>query len=160
MSKRNHPALAATYIPVNAVNTPVTMVGEDGTHLSFHEAALVDYSGMTLQVDKENLKLTSNLVGSENRDYKVGRTTPFHTLGEPFKLRTMLLILIESNLIVNLNEPNKQGDVSWFTPMKYMGIWWEMHLGTSRWDYGMERVDGNGRTLVKLMECTERLQKM
>src|SRR5690606_12958476 len=44
--------------------------------------------------------------------------------------------LIESDLIVNLNEPNKIGDVSWFKPMKYEGIWWDMHLGTKTWDYG------------------------
>lgn len=142
LSKRNHPALAATYIPINALNTPVTMVGEDGTHLSFHEAALVDYSGMTLAVDKENLKLTSNLVGSENRDYKVERTVPFHTPWRTIQITDNAPALIESNLIENLNEPNKLGDVSWFTPMKYTGIWWEMHLGKSRWDYGMERVNG------------------
>ena len=56
----NHKNLAQTYIPENGVNTPVTMVGEDGTHLSFHEAALVDYSGMTLKVDTKNLDLKSN----------------------------------------------------------------------------------------------------
>ena len=67
----NHKNLAQTYIPENAVNTPVTMVGKDGIHLSFHEAALVDYSGMTLQVDTTNLNLKSNLVGSKNTDYKV-----------------------------------------------------------------------------------------
>lgn len=73
----NHKNLAQTYIPENAVNTPVTMVGNDGIHLSFHEAALVDYSGMTLKVDTENLNLKSNLVGSKNNDYKVKRTVPF-----------------------------------------------------------------------------------
>ncbi|MEM1001774.1 MAG: glycoside hydrolase family 97 N-terminal domain-containing protein [Bacteroidota bacterium] len=58
--------LAQSYIPENAVNTPVTMVGENGLHLSFHEASLVDYAGMTLKVDTENLNLKSNLVGSRN----------------------------------------------------------------------------------------------
>ena len=61
-----HVNLAQTYIPENAVNTPVTMVSENGIHLSFHEAALVDYSGMTLKVDTTNLNLKSNLVGSKN----------------------------------------------------------------------------------------------
>ncbi len=123
--------LAQSYIPQNAVNTPVTMVGEDGTHLSIHEAALVDYSGMTLKVDTENLGFTSSLVGSENRDYKVERTVPFHSPWRSVQIADNAPTLIESKLIVNLNEPNKLGDVSWFTPMKYTGVWWEMHLGKS-----------------------------
>ncbi|WP_179351318.1 glycoside hydrolase family 97 protein [Winogradskyella vidalii] len=133
----NHKNLAQTYIPDNAVNTPVTMVGSDGTHLSFHEAALVDYSGMTLKVDTENLNLKSNLVGSENTDYKVKKTMPFNTPWRTLQITDNAPDLIESNLIVNLNEPNKLGDVSWFKPMKYTGVWWEMHLGKSSWDYGM-----------------------
>ena len=135
-------ALAQTSIPNNAVNTPVTLVGEDGIHLSFHEAALIDYSGMTLAVDIENLKFTSKLVGSNNTKYKVKRQTPFHTPWRTIQITDNAPDLIASNLIVNLNEPNKLGDVSWFTPMKYTGVWWEMHLGKSSWDYGMEMVDG------------------
>ncbi|WP_111682267.1 glycoside hydrolase family 97 protein [Winogradskyella tangerina] len=134
--------LAQTYIPENAVNTPVTMVGMNGLHLSFHEAALVDYSGMTLKVDTMNLNLKSNLVGSENTAYKVKRSLPFSTPWRTIQIADNAPDLIESDLIVNLNEPNKLGDVSWFTPMKYTGVWWEMHLGKSSWDYGMEMVDG------------------
>lgn len=137
-----HVNLAQTYIPENAVNTPVTMVGDDGMHLSFHEAALVDYSGMTLKVDRDNLNLESNLVGSKNTDYKVKRSLPFHTPWRTIQITDNAPDLIESNLIVNLNEPNKLGDVSWFKPMKYTGVWWEMHLGKSSWDYGMEMKDG------------------
>lgn len=142
LSKRNHPSLGQTYIPENAVNTPVTLVGENGLHLSFHEAALVDYAGMTLKVDTENLAFKSNLVGSRNTEYKVKRTAPFHTPWRTIQITDNAPDLIESNLIVNLNEPNQLGDVSWFRPMKYTGVWWEMHLGKSSWDYGMEMVDG------------------
>nr|WP_298994520.1 glycoside hydrolase family 97 protein [uncultured Polaribacter sp.] len=134
--------LAQSYIPDNAVNTPVTLVGGDGLHLSFHEAALVDYSGMTLKVDTQNLSFKSQLVGSENTEYKVKRELPFHTPWRTIQITYNAPDLITSNLIVNLNEPNKLGDVSWFTPMKYTGVWWEMHLGKSSWDYGMEMVDG------------------
>lgn len=134
--------LAQTYIPENAVNTPVTMVGDDGVHLSFHEAALIDYSGMTLRVDTKNLNLKSNLVGSENTEFKVKRKLPFKTPWRTIQITDNAPDLIESNLIVNLNEPNKLGDVSWIKPMKYTGVWWEMHLGKSSWDYGMEMVDG------------------
>lgn len=134
--------LAQSYIPENSVNTPVTMVGKDGTHLSFHEAALVDYSGMTLKVDSLNLGLKSSLVGSKNTTYKVKRSLPFRTPWRTIQITDNAPDLIESHLIVNLNEPNKLGEVSWFKPMKYTGVWWEMHLGKSSWDYGMELVDG------------------
>lgn len=142
ISKRDHPNLAQTYIPNNAVNTPTTLVGDKGLHLSFHEASLVDYSDMTLGVDKENLKFKSILVGSENTEYKVKRSLPFNTPWRTIQISEDAPGLIESNLIVNLNEPNKIGDVSWFKPMKYTGVWWEMHLNKSSWDYGMEQVDG------------------
>jgi len=155
--------LAQTYITDNAVNTPVTLVGEDGIHLSFHEAALVDYSGMTLKVDTENLSFKSQLVGSRNHDYKVKRATPFHTPWRTIQISENAAGLIESNLIVNLNEPNKLDDVSWFTPMKYTGVWWEMHLGKSSWDYGMELVDGKwkdtGKAHGKHGATTENVQR-
>lgn len=131
----NHKDLAQTYIPENAVNTPVTLVGDDGIHLSFHEAALVDYADMTLKIDTTNLSLKSVLVGSKNRDYKVERKLPFETPWRTIQITDNAPSLIESKLIVNLNEPNKIGDVSWFKPMKYTGVWWEMHLGKSTWDY-------------------------
>ena len=136
---RNHPNLAQTYIPNNAVNTPVTLVREDGTHLSFHEASLVDYSGMTLGVDTKNLVFKSILVGSDNTDYKVKRSLPFNTPWRTIQITDNAPDLIESNLIVNLNEPNKLGDVSWFKPTKYTGIWWEMHLGKTTWDMASGR---------------------
>ena len=135
IAKRDHPDLASSYIPENAVNTPVTMRMDSGTHLSFHEANLTDYSGMTLKVDNETLKLTSELVGSERTGYKVKRALPFKTPWRTIQIADKASELIESNLIVNLNEPNKLGDISWFEPQKYMGIWWEMHVGTSTWDY-------------------------
>lgn len=130
----NHNNLAQTYIPENAVNTPVTMRSKKGLYLSFHEAALVDYSGMTLKVDTENLSLQSELVGSEITGYKVKRTTPFKTPWRTIQIAEKATDLIVSNLIVNLNEPNKLGDISWFKSIKYTGIWWEMHLGKSSWD--------------------------
>ncbi len=135
ISKRDHPNLAATYIPENAVNTPVTMVSESGLHLSFHEANLTDYAGMTLKIDGKNLSMTSDLVNSDRLGYAVKRAVPFVTPWRTIQISDDAAGLIDSRLIVNLNEPNKLGDISWFTPMKYVGIWWEMHLGKSTWDY-------------------------
>jgi hypothetical protein len=134
LSKQNHPNLASTHIPFNAVNTPVTMKSENGTYLSFHEADLTGYPGMTLMVDNESLKMTSELVGSAITGYKAKISLPFSTPWRTIHVADRAGDLIESNLIVNLNEPNQLGDVSWFTPMKYVGIWWEMHLGKSTWD--------------------------
>ena len=134
LSKRDHPDLNSSYIPENAVNTPVTMRTAAGLHLSFHEAALVDYADMTLRIDPDNLRMESGLVGSDRLGYKVKRALPFSTPWRTIQISDDAAGLIESRLIVNLNEPNKLGDVAWFTPMKYVGIWWEMHLGISTWD--------------------------
>ncbi|MEM6764243.1 MAG: glycoside hydrolase family 97 protein [Bacteroidota bacterium] len=134
ISKQNHPNLAATYIPQNAVNTPVTMRGESGLHLSFHEANLTDYAGMTLKVDTTTLTLSSGLVQSERNGYAVKRRLPFETPWRMIQIADKATDLIKSRLILNLNEPNKLGDVSWIKPTKYVGIWWEMHLAKSSWD--------------------------
>lgn len=136
ISKRNHPNLAQSYIPENAVNTPVTMKTNKGLYLSFHEAGLIDYAGMTLKVDTLTYAMESELVGSEITGYKVKRTTPFTTPWRTIQIAEKAGDLIESKLILNLNEPNKLGDISWFKPTKYTGIWWEMHLGKSTWDRG------------------------
>ncbi|SHI81198.1 glycoside hydrolase family 97 protein [Algibacter luteus] len=134
LSKRNHENLAATYIPENAVNTPVTMKTADGLYLSFHEADLTNYPGMTLKVDHENLKMDSELVGSDRLGGKAKLTLPFNTPWRTIQIAEKAGDLIESKMVLNLNDPNEIGDVSYFTPMKYVGIWWEMHIGKSTWD--------------------------
>ncbi|MCF8302362.1 MAG: glycoside hydrolase family 97 protein [Bacteroidales bacterium] len=136
ISKRSNDNLAQTHIPENAVNTPVTMRTDKGLHLSFHEADLTDYAGMTLKINKEKLIMQSELVGSERLGYKVKHSLPFKTPWRTIQVSEDAGGLIESKLIVNLNEPNKLGDIDWFEPMKYAGIWWEMHLGKSTWDMG------------------------
>lgn len=134
LSKKNHPNLNATYIPENAVNTPVTMKTENGLYLSFHEADLTNYSGMTLKVDNENLSMVSELVGSEIIGGKAKLTTPFNTPWRTIQIAERAGDLIESKMILNLNDPNEIGSVDYFTPKKYVGIWWEMHIGKSTWD--------------------------
>lgn len=125
--------LAQTYIPENAVNTPVTMKTDDGVYLSFHEAAVENYAGITLKVDTINLAMQSELVGNDS-GIKVVTKTPFNSPWRTIQIGEKAGDLIESKLILNLNEPNKLGDVSWFKPTKYVGIWWEMHLGKASWD--------------------------
>lgn len=136
LSKANHPNLVGTYIPQNAVNTPVTMKTDDGIYLSFHEAALVDYPGVTLKINPESLSMETELVGGVDDDVKGKITLPFTTPWRTIHIADRAGDLIESNLTVNLNDPNKLGDISdYFKPIKYMGIWWHMHLSKNSWDY-------------------------
>ncbi|WP_100259427.1 glycoside hydrolase family 97 protein [Qipengyuania seohaensis] len=123
--------------PVSAlstVHTPVTMVLDNGLHLSFHEAALIDYSGMWLR-RIDDTRFRAQLAPSP-RGPKVIREGAFTTPWRTIQIAGGPKGLFESNIILNLNEPNKLGDVSWFTPHKYIGIWWEMHLDDSSWASG------------------------
>ena len=123
--------------PVDAIGdaqTPITFRLADGTHLSIHEAALVDYSGMNLtRVEGRRLKasLTPGIDGA-----KVTREAPFNTPWRTVQIADDAGGLVTSSLILNLNEPNVLGDVSWVKPMKYVGVWGEMHLDTKTWASG------------------------
>ncbi len=130
---RNNDALAQSYIPENAVNTPVTMRTAEGLHLSFHEANLTNYAGMTLKVNAEEMRWESELVGGRG-NVKAFIPLPFNTPWRTVQVGNRAGDLIESKLIVNLNEPNKLGNPDWIRPMKYVGIWWEMHIEKSSWD--------------------------
>ena len=134
-AKRNHPNLAQTYIPdARAVNTPVTMKTDDGLYLSFHEAALIDYPDMTLHVDVDQPTLRSALVAWPD-GILVKTRAPFVSPWRTVLVATRAGDLIASKLVLNLNEPSKIEDTGWIKPTKYVGIWWEMHLGKSTWDY-------------------------
>lgn len=119
---------------IGVTQTPVTLRLESGLHLSIHEAALVDYSGMNLmRIEGRGLNaiLTPGI-----GDAAVVRRAPFHTPWRTIQISENAGGLVESRLILNLNEPNVLGDVSWFEPGKYVGIWWQMHLGTASWASG------------------------
>ncbi|WP_133501059.1 glycoside hydrolase family 97 protein [Cognatilysobacter terrigena] len=119
---------------VSQAHTPVTLKTDDGTYLSFHEAALVDYSSMWLRrVEGQRLKAQLS-PGSEG--WKVRRTAPFTTPWRTITISDRAGGLVESSLILNLNEPNKLGDVSWFKPAKYVGVWWSLHLDEKTWATG------------------------
>jgi len=126
--------LAMSHIVDNSVLTPLTMRTADGLHIAFHEANLTNYAGMTLKLGGDKYLLTSGLVGSDRLGYKVKRALPFVTPWRTIQIADKATELLQSRLIENLNEPNKIGDVSWFKPKKYVGIWWEMHLEKSAWD--------------------------
>lgn len=123
--------------PISAVSTahtPITMVLDNGTHLSFHEAALVDYSGMWLRrITGQRFRAQ---LSPSPRGPAVIRDLPFHTPWRTLRIADGPAGLVENDLELNLNEPNALGDVSWFEPHKYIGIWWEMHLEDSSWSSG------------------------
>ena len=119
---------------VGDAQTPITFRFEDGTHLSIHEAALVDYSGMNL-TRVEDRKLKADLTPGIGEG-KVVRAAPFDTPWRTLLLSDAAAGLAMSSLTLNLNEPNALGDVSWVKPMKYVGVWWEMHLDLKSWASG------------------------
>lgn len=119
---------------VGTVHTPLTMETEDGLYLSIHEAALIDFSSMTL-ARTGGATLEADLVPWSD-GVKVKAQTPHRSPWRTIQIGDAPGELIASHLILNLNAPNRLGDVTWIEPGKYVGIWWEMHLGTSTWGSG------------------------
>ena len=116
------------------VQTPITLRLDSGVHLALHEAALVDYAGMNLQ-RVEGRRFRAALTPGTGRA-PVMRAAPFATPWRAILVADTAGELAQSNLILNLNAPNALGDVSWFKPMKYVGVWWEMHLDLKTWASG------------------------
>lgn len=132
---------------VESANTPVTFESEDQKQfLSIHEANLTNYAGMTLKKTKAT-NFQANLVPWPN-GVKVKAKLPLKTPWRTIQLADKASGLIESSLILNLNEPNKLEDVSWIKPSKYIGIWWGMHLGTQTWTLG----DRHGATTKNMKQ--------
>jgi len=119
---------------VGIAQTPMTIRTEDGLHIAFHEAALVDYSGMNLQ-NEGNGRFRAILTPSSS-GAKVSRAAPFPTPWRTMQIADRAGGLVENDLVLNLNEPNKLGDVSWVEPFKYVGVWWAMHLDKETWGPG------------------------
>ena len=133
-----------------AVQTPSMMKSEDGLYINIHEAALINYPAMSLNVDAENFKMSSHLtpdaVGSKGY-MQTDTQTPWRTIVVSDKATEILA----SKLILNLNEPTSYKDVSWIKPMKYIGIWWEYFVaGKSTWAYGKENNVKLGQDFTKL----------
>lgn len=120
---------------VGTAQTPFTIRREDGIHVAIHEAALVDYSGMNVAHVADGL-MKADLTPSSSGP-KVVRDTPFETPWRVILIAPDAPSLYHANTaILNLNEPNKLGDVSWVKPQKYVGVWWGMHLDTQSWASG------------------------
>ena len=119
---------------VGQAHTPMTLKLQSGVHVAIHEAALVDYAGLWLRrVSGTRFKA---VLSPSSAGPRVSRQAPFATPWRTLQIAKDAPGLYMSDLVLNLNEPNKLGDVSWVKPFKYVGIWWEMHLGSKTWASG------------------------
>ena len=116
------------------VQSPLMMKSSEGIYINIFEAAVVNYPIMHLDVDTKNFKLTSNLVPNAIGD-KAYLQTPCVSPWRTIMMSDDAKDIVGSKMILNLNEPCKIDDTSFIKPMKYVGIWWEMHVGKSTWDY-------------------------
>ncbi|WP_462155538.1 glycoside hydrolase family 97 protein [Pseudoalteromonas piscicida] len=126
------------------VHTPFTLKNQDGVHISVHEAALIDYAGMTLNQRRPGTFVADLTPWSDGVAVKTNGkfNTPWRTL----QIGDEATDLLNSHLILNLNEPNKLGDVSWVEPGKYIGIWWGMHINKNTWGSGEKHGATTART--------------
>ncbi|XHS80165.1 glycoside hydrolase family 97 protein [Burkholderiaceae bacterium UC74_6] len=131
-----YPVQRGPLAEVGLANTPLTMRTKGGVHLALHEAALVDYAAMwvrKVQGQKLRVQLAPASTGApvEKRGAFV---TPWRTLQVA---DSAAALYASSDLVLNLNEPNRLGDVSsWFKPGKFVGVWWAMHLDRETWSSG------------------------
>lgn len=149
--RKSAPKGHAKYHPcASGFNTPVTMITPEGTHMTIHEAALWDYPGMSLELDPLTLEINTLLAGKDRCKAKI--TLPFSTPWRVVIISPDAAGLIESDMILNLNEPCRLSDVSWIEPMKYIGVWWEYHLKRSSWDYDNKNGLKHGATTEHIMD--------
>ena len=132
---REEPLAAKAPTPGLAVQTPLMLKSDDGLYINIHEAALVNYPAMCLNLDDKNFVMSSHLTPDKNGNkgfIQTGSVTPWRTLVVSDDARDILA----SSLILNLNEPCKLEDTSWIKPTKYVGVWWEYFVGGgSTWSY-------------------------
>ncbi len=119
---------------VHIAHTPFTFTSASGVHVSIHEAALVDYAGMSLNQRRPGVLKADLAPWSDG--ILVKTTADFKTPWRTVQISKDAVGLLNSNLILNLNEANKLGDVSWVEPGKYVGIWWGMHIKETTWGSG------------------------
>lgn len=128
------PNASQTPFSPTGVQTSLMMKSDDGLYINIHEAALVDYSCMHLNLDDKNMVfeswLTPDAIGDKGY-MQAPCQTPWRTVMVSDDAREILA----SKLILNLNEPCAYEDVSWIKPVKYIGVWWEMITGKSSWAY-------------------------
>ncbi len=134
MQKAITPNASQTPFSPTGVQTALMMKTADGLYINLHEAALVDYSCMHLDLDDKNFVFESHLTpdAQGRKGYlQTPCVSPWRTIIVSDKAADILL----SRITLNLNEPCKLEDTSWIKPVKYVGVWWEMITGKSTWAY-------------------------
>ncbi|MEM8982584.1 MAG: glycoside hydrolase family 97 protein [Pseudomonadota bacterium] len=119
---------------VETAHTPMTVRLASGVHVALHEAALTDYAAYVLDQRRPRTFATNLTPWSDG--VRVYTRAPFETPWRTVQIAPSAAALADSRLILNLNEPNVLGDVSWVRPGKYVGIWWGMHIRTHTWASG------------------------
>lgn len=138
---------AKTFFDSNAVQTPLIMKSKEGIYINIHEAALSNYPAMNLILNKKTFGFQSHLVPDAvgNKAYlQTPAKTPWRTILFSDKASTLLA----SKTILNCNEPSVIKDPSYIKPQKFVGVWWEMHVGVSSWDYSGGQVGSQQTTRV------------
>lgn len=118
----------------NAVQTSLQMRTDDGLYINIHEAALVNYPCMHLDLNPETFTFTSHLT-PDAQGWKGYLQTPCNTPWRTIQVAASATEQLASRLVLNLNEPCAYEDVSWIHPVKYIGVWWEMISGKGSWAY-------------------------
>ncbi|MBJ6108811.1 glycoside hydrolase family 97 protein [Hymenobacter sp. BT523] len=118
------------------VQTPLMLKSDNGLYLNIHEAALVNYPAMFLNVDTQTFGLRSQLVpDATGTGAKAYLQAPEHTPWRTVVVADNAPAILSSKLILNLNEPSKVADTGWIQPQKFVGVWWEMHVNRASWNY-------------------------
>ncbi len=126
--------VSQTSFSPTGVQTSLMLKTKDGIYINLHEAALIDYSCMHLNLDDKNMVFESWLTPDSHGDkgkMQAPRHTPWRTIIVSDDARNILA----SKMTYNLNDPSKIENTSWIRPTKYVGVWWEMISGKSSWAY-------------------------
>ena len=134
MDKAITPNSSQTPFSPTGVQTSLLMKTDDGLYINLHEAALIDYSCMHLNLDDKNLIFESWLTpdAQGNKGYM---QTPCHTPWRTIIVADDARNLLASRMTLNLNDPCQIEDTSWIKPVKYIGVWWDMITGKGSWAY-------------------------
>lgn len=126
--------LSQTSFSTTGVQTSLQMKTDNGLYINIHEAALIDYSCMHLDLDDENMVFTSWLTPGTTGE-KAFLIAPFKTPWRTIMVSDDARDILASRMTYNLNDPCEIDDTSWIKPTKYIGVWWEMITGKSSWNY-------------------------
>jgi hypothetical protein len=126
--------VSQTSFSTTGVQTSLMMKTDDGLYLNLHEAALINYSCMHLNLDDKNMVFESWLTPDAIGD-KGYMQAPDHSPWRTIIVSDDARDILASKMTLNLNDPSKIEDTSWIKPVKYVGVWWEMITGKSSWAY-------------------------